>query len=154
MLISVILGILSLFLVYVKFVKLPPYLNQVPLVHPWYPFIGNVFLLLGKSPVELFNTIHSLFSSFDRLFQLWFGVQPVIGVTHPDLLRKVLTSGACLDKPFFYRFSRIDQGLWAAKSEYTVGKITTKLFIFVFMVKCFKFLRYWLYCTNISLSLC
>ncbi|KAL1375923.1 hypothetical protein pipiens_004556 [Culex pipiens pipiens] len=108
------LGATVLFLLYWKLLKVPSYLIGIPRAQPWYPVLGNALLLMGKSPETFFNAVNALFARHDRLFQLWFGPRPVIGVSHPDLVEKVLTSATCLEKPYFYRFSRVDQGLWAA----------------------------------------
>ncbi|KAL9697747.1 hypothetical protein quinque_001188 [Culex quinquefasciatus] len=108
------LGAIVLFLLYWKLVRVPSYLAGIPRAQPWYPVLGNALLLVGKSPETFFNAVNALFAHHNRLFQLWFGPRPVIGVSHPDLVEKVLTSMACLEKPYFYRFSRVDQGLWAA----------------------------------------
>ncbi|XP_038118460.1 cytochrome P450 4c21 [Culex quinquefasciatus] len=108
------LGAIVLFLLYWKLARVPSYLAGIPRAQPWYPVLGNALLLVGKSPETFFNAVNALFALHNRLFQLWFGPRPVIGVSHPDLVEKVLTSTACLEKPYFYRFSRVDQGLWAA----------------------------------------
>nr|XP_019562028.2 cytochrome P450 4c21-like [Aedes albopictus] len=108
---------LLIVLLFIKFIEPLIQLRNVPSVRPWYPLVGNVFLFLGKTGEQLFVMMNSVFARHDRLFLLWFGIRPVVGVCHPDLIRKVLTSGACLEKPFFYRFSRTDQGLWAAKTS-------------------------------------
>lgn len=117
MLITEFLILFLIVLVFIKLVKPLIQFRSMPYVRPWYPLVGNIFLFLGKTGEQLFDQMNSMFAQHNRLFLLWFGIRPVVGVSHPEFIRKVLTSRACLEKPFFYRFSRIDQGLWAAKSE-------------------------------------
>ncbi|XP_055611602.1 probable cytochrome P450 313b1 [Uranotaenia lowii] len=72
---------------------------------------------MGKGRQQVFESLTQVFSSHERVFQLWFGSRLTIGVTHPELIRKVLTNADCVEKPFFYRFSRVDHGLWAANAN-------------------------------------
>ncbi|XP_055633730.1 uncharacterized protein LOC129774058 [Toxorhynchites rutilus septentrionalis] len=53
-----------------------------------------------------------------RLVKVSFGPIPVICPTHPDLIQKVLTEAASMEKPFVYLFLRVKQGLLTAQLAY------------------------------------
>uniref|UniRef100_A0A182NMT2 Cytochrome P450 n=1 Tax=Anopheles dirus TaxID=7168 RepID=A0A182NMT2_9DIPT len=53
------------------------------------------------------------FKRFDGWFKIWFGPKLVLGSSHPDIMNAVLSHPACLEKPFFYDFVKLEHGIFA-----------------------------------------
>uniref|UniRef100_A0A182IQY6 Uncharacterized protein n=1 Tax=Anopheles atroparvus TaxID=41427 RepID=A0A182IQY6_ANOAO len=87
-------------------------------------WLGNMGDFFGKSPSEVFLVLDRHFRQHDRLFTLCFGPQVAIGITHPELVQKVLTHPDCQAKPDVYKVVRLPNGLLAAK--YDIWKIHRK----------------------------
>uniref|UniRef100_A0A182MTH7 Cytochrome P450 n=1 Tax=Anopheles culicifacies TaxID=139723 RepID=A0A182MTH7_9DIPT len=75
-----------------------------------YPIVGSTHLFMG-SDEQTFTVINDLFRKYSWMFKLSLGPKTVLCLSHPDLIQQVLTSRACQDKAFFYRFFEIDYGL-------------------------------------------
>lgn len=78
--------------------------------------------------------IHDLSLEYNKFTKLWLGPAMMwILVNDPRSIQKVLLSPQCLEKPFFYKFLRLDNGLISAKckheSDLIVVQIQTMLFI-------------------------
>ncbi|EAT35035.1 AAEL012761-PA [Aedes aegypti] len=73
--------------------------------------------LVRASDVDKFNRVVEAFSLPYRLWKVWLGPVVCLGVCHPDLVQIVLTHPDCLEKPFIYRFIRINRGLLVAEAE-------------------------------------
>lgn len=71
--------------------------------------------LVRASDVDKFNRVVEAFSLPYRLWKVWLGPVVCLGVCHPDLVQIVLTHPDCLEKPFIYRFIRINRGLLVAE---------------------------------------
>lgn len=71
--------------------------------------------MLNKNDEERFELVNNTFLEHDRLFRMMNGPSMLLGVTHPDLVQKVLSHPDCLEKPFFYDFVKYDQGIFSAK---------------------------------------
>lgn len=57
------------------------------------------------------------------MIKLWLGPAILwILVNDPKSIQKVLLSPVCLEKPFFYKFLRLDSGLISAKCKYQLLK--------------------------------
>uniref|UniRef100_A0A182NRL9 Cytochrome P450 n=1 Tax=Anopheles dirus TaxID=7168 RepID=A0A182NRL9_9DIPT len=95
--------------------------RALPTAHRW---LGNLGDFIGKSPAEVFLALDRHFRSHDRLFTMRFGSQLAIGITHPELVQKVLTHPECQAKPDLYKVVRLPNGLLAA--EHDVWKVHRK----------------------------
>uniref|UniRef100_A0A182XUM7 Uncharacterized protein n=1 Tax=Anopheles quadriannulatus TaxID=34691 RepID=A0A182XUM7_ANOQN len=89
--------------------------QDVPCAQPCYPLIGNGLSFLEKSPVKLFQNVVRPFNQFDRWFKVWLGPQLMLCTSHPVLAESVLSHPKCLDKPFFYSFVQLEQGILTRK---------------------------------------
>lgn len=88
---------------YVKHLKFTPL---------FIPFIGNLFVTMGKSPVELFRVIIQLIKQNDTPNKLYIGPGLVIILDKPEDVKAVLTSPNCLDKPYYYNFYPCPRGIF------------------------------------------
>ncbi|XP_055610599.1 cytochrome P450 4c21-like [Uranotaenia lowii] len=84
---------------------------------PNYPILGNLPTTLGKGPNEMFTVLNEWFRPHDRIFACKFGPLLAIGVTHPELVQKVLNHPDCQEKPDVYKVVRLPSGLLAARYE-------------------------------------
>jgi cytochrome P450 family 4 len=63
--------------------------------------------------------LHELCLEYNHMIKLWLGPAILwILVNDPKTIQKVLLSPVCLEKPFFYKFLRLDSGLISAKCKY------------------------------------
>jgi cytochrome P450 family 4 len=93
-----------------------------------YGLLGHGPHFLGKSEEGRFQLLHELCLKFDHLIKLWLGPAILwVLVNDPKTIQKVLLSQVCLEKPFFYKFLRLDSGLISAKCEPTIHVILTKV---------------------------
>lgn len=66
-----------------------------------------------------FDLLHSMCLQFPRIIKLWLGPNMLwIFLNDPKLIQKLLLSPVCLEKPFFYKFLRLDSGLISSKCKY------------------------------------
>ncbi|XP_049287425.1 cytochrome P450 4c21-like [Anopheles funestus] len=107
-------GILSLY-VYCK-IKFK-FAEKIPCVEPLHPVFGNGLEFAQKNSYEIFKSLSHAYKDNKRIFKLCFGPIPVICVSHPDLIQKIMTDPATMDKPFVYDFMRVEHGLLTAKYE-------------------------------------
>lgn len=91
--------------------------KDLPVVVPEKSFLGVNYTLLGLNDVERFELVNRIFQQHDRLFKMTIGPMLILGVSHPDLVQKVLSHPDCLEKPYFYDFVKYDQGIFSAKCE-------------------------------------
>ncbi|XP_058823417.1 cytochrome P450 4C1-like isoform X2 [Topomyia yanbarensis] len=99
--------------------------DKIPAVQPWTPFFGNGLEFAQKNSYEIFASLTRAFKDNKRVFKLCFGPIVTVCPTHPDLIQKVLTSPASMDKPYVYYFLRVPGGLLIA--EYDVWKVHRKV---------------------------
>uniref|UniRef100_A0A182XWL0 Uncharacterized protein n=1 Tax=Anopheles stephensi TaxID=30069 RepID=A0A182XWL0_ANOST len=66
---------------------------------------------MEKSPVKLFENVVQPFKQFDRWFKIWLGPQLILCTSHPLLAESVLNHPKCLEKPFFYSFVQLEDGI-------------------------------------------
>ncbi|XP_062557039.1 uncharacterized protein LOC134221888 [Armigeres subalbatus] len=118
LLLAVPLSIAFLTLVYVRVLQ---YINRFADGVPFagisrYPLFINDWKLLRASPERKFEILRETFAQHDRLFRVWLGPRMAFGTCHPDVVQAILTHPECVEKPFFYRFARLDHGLLVAKA--------------------------------------
>lgn len=89
-------------------------------VGPTVPVFGNGLQFANQNSFKIFQNMTRVFHNEHRIFKLHFGPIPVVCPNHPDLLQKVLTDTATLNKPFVYKFLRLDHGLTAGKCKYVI----------------------------------
>ena len=78
--------------------------------------LGHGPYLLGKNDGQKFKWLHETCLEFKSLLKLRLGPAMIwIIVNEPRFIQKVLLSPNCLEKPFFYKFLRLDNGLISAK---------------------------------------
>ncbi|XP_053671549.1 uncharacterized protein LOC128721779 [Anopheles nili] len=88
--------------------------EKIPTVEPMRPFFGNGLEFAQKNSYEIFKSLTRAYKDNKRIFKLSFGPYPVICPTHPDLIQKIMTEQASMDKPFVYDFMRVKHGLLTA----------------------------------------
>lgn len=108
-------GALSLYL-YCK-IKFK-FAEKIPCVEPLHPIFGNGLEFAQKNSYEIFKSLTRAYKDNKRIFKLCFGPIPVICPTHPDLIQKIMTEQASMDKPFVYDFMRVDHGLLTAQCKF------------------------------------
>ncbi|XP_055611140.1 cytochrome P450 4c21-like isoform X1 [Uranotaenia lowii] len=79
---------------------------------PKVPFFGNGLSFRGVNRLKIYPVLHQAFNTKARLFKITFGPMPIICPNHPDLMQKVMLDPASMDKPYFYDFFGITQGLF------------------------------------------
>ncbi|EAT42802.2 AAEL005700-PA [Aedes aegypti] len=89
--------------------------DSLPQLKPWFPVVGNGALMFGKSDVDRFDVLVKIFRDYDRMVRVWAGPKMLLFTSHPDLVQQLLTSPACLEKPFLYSFAGFEQGLFTSK---------------------------------------
>ncbi|XP_053671864.1 cytochrome P450 4C1-like [Anopheles nili] len=114
LLLAVILCVLTISSYWAQRLRWADGIPRAVATHRW---LGNVGDFLGKTPGEVFLVLDRHFRQHNRLFTMRFGPQLAIGVTHPDLIQKVLTHPDCQAKPDLYKVVRLPNGLLAAKYD-------------------------------------
>uniref|UniRef100_A0A182PYY7 Uncharacterized protein n=1 Tax=Anopheles epiroticus TaxID=199890 RepID=A0A182PYY7_9DIPT len=102
---------------YYTFVVRVRYARDIPSAKPCYPLIGNGLSFMEKSPVKLFENVVRPFTQFDRWFKVWLGPQLMLCTSHPVLAECVLSHPKCLEKPFFYSFVQLENGILTRKYQ-------------------------------------
>ena len=87
---------------------------SIPTIQPMYPVIGNTLIFRGTDLQQKFERFNRTYTA-NRIFKGWVGPMMFVGVTHPDLIQRVLTDSSCLQKPFYYDFFGLNNGLLTAK---------------------------------------
>ncbi|CAO1411007.1 unnamed protein product [Diamesa serratosioi] len=96
--------------------------------------LGHGPHFLGKDDEGRLKMLHALCLEHKRLVKLWLGPAIMwILVNDTKCIQKILLSPNCLEKPFFYKFLRLDNGLISAK--YDVWKIHRKSLNYSFNLK-------------------
>ncbi|EAT48675.2 AAEL000326-PA [Aedes aegypti] len=83
-------------------------------------FLGMDLTMAVEDEVQRFESVWRMFLSHDRMFKHLLGPIMGIGISHPDLMHKVLSHPDCLEKPFFYNFVQLEHGIFSA--EYKLWK--------------------------------
>ncbi|EAT48676.1 AAEL000357-PA [Aedes aegypti] len=108
-------AILAFFAIRDHLRKTQAFAENLPIVVPEKSFLGINYDLLGLNDEERFELVNRIFLQQDRLFRMSIGPMLILGVSHPDLVQKLLSHPDCLEKPFFYDFVKYDQGIFSAK---------------------------------------
>ncbi|XP_058449851.1 cytochrome P450 4c21-like isoform X2 [Malaya genurostris] len=101
------------------------YADKIPSVGPLHPVLGNYPEFAQKNTFQTFQNLNRIFMTDERLVKVLFGPYPVICVLHADLIAKVLTESTSMEKPYPYRFIRLDGGLTALR--YDIWKVHRKV---------------------------
>nr|XP_019562040.2 cytochrome P450 4c21-like [Aedes albopictus] len=91
---------------------------------PKVSFLGMDLTMAVENEVQRFESVWQMFLSHERMFRHLLGPIMGIGVSHPDLMQKVLSHPDCLEKPFFYKFIQLENGIFSA--EYKLWKSQRK----------------------------
>lgn len=77
--------------------------------------LKNCFIFI----IERFKLITSILEKYHehKLVKVWLGPWLFVFVNDPELIQNVLHSNQCLEKSFFYKFWKLDNGLMSAKRE-------------------------------------
>lgn len=69
--------------------------------------------------IERFILITSILDKYQqhKLVKVWLGPWLFVFINDPELVQKVLHSNQCLEKSFFYKFWKLDNGLMSAKRK-------------------------------------
>lgn len=71
--------------------------------------------------------LHDLCLEHNSYTKLWLGPAIIwILVNEPRSIQKILLSSLCLEKPFFYKFLRLENGLISAKCKVAIYKDAKK----------------------------
>lgn len=97
------------------------YVKDVRYIKPSYPFIGNLFLLVGKSTKELFDFFVKSIKNGSPI-KAYLAAQLYMAIDEPDDVKAILTSLDCLDKPYIYDY--VPHGLLAEKCKQTNHEYT------------------------------
>lgn len=92
--------------------------KNVVVVEPCYPLIGNGLLFVGKDDVRRFWNVKKMFDRKEDLLRFFLGPKMVIGTSDPKTAQQILTEPNCMEKPYFYDYFLIGQGVFTAKSDY------------------------------------
>ncbi|CAG9806070.1 unnamed protein product [Chironomus riparius] len=129
------LTVLIVFLVqsYFQHKKFYKFSENIP-SPPSFGLLGHAPYFLGKNEQGRLEMLHQLCLEQKTYTKLWLG--PAIMwmiVNDPKTIQKILLSPVCLEKPFFYKFLRLENGLISAK--YDVWKIHRKALNYSFNLR-------------------
>ncbi|XP_062563666.1 cytochrome P450 4C1-like [Armigeres subalbatus] len=96
--------------------------KNIDVLQPWYPIVGNMFMLIGKDDLQKFEIIYRECSRADKLFRFYMGPKPMICTGHPDMAKQILTDANCFDKPYLYDFLMLKNGVFASKTHIWKGQ--------------------------------
>ncbi|KXJ83300.1 hypothetical protein RP20_CCG007745 [Aedes albopictus] len=111
--------------------------QNIPVVEPWYPLIGNGLLFLGKNDKDKFQNLVKICAGKDGLFRLYLGPKVFFGTGDPDMAQKIMTNPNCIDKPYMYDYFHHEKGVLFAKSA-RYAMISMKI-MFVYLLKRYRF---------------
>jgi cytochrome P450 family 4 len=88
----------------------------------WYFYSSSIMKLEynGRYLANLgrLKMLHQLCSEYKSYTKLWLGPAIMwILINDPRSIQKILLSPLCLEKPFFYKFLRLENGLISAKCK-------------------------------------
>ena len=83
-------------------------------------------IVLGR-----FNLLHEMCLKYPNTLKLWLGPTMLwVLVNEPRYIQKILLSPICLEKPFFYKFLRLDSGLISSKCKFFWCELSKPVFDF------------------------
>jgi hypothetical protein len=91
--------------------------NKIPSATPHLPIIGNTHLLIGKDDHQRLELLTRLCQDHDKMFKFMIGPQPIFVAPDPDTIHTILTNNNVMDRPFFYKFMRMDNGILAGSCK-------------------------------------
>ncbi|XP_052865196.1 cytochrome P450 4C1-like [Anopheles cruzii] len=102
-----------------------------------YPFIGTLYLILGKTPEEIFQVITERTRRYDGIHRIWVGMTPEVRLSKAEYVEKVISSSKHIEKANLYRFlgDWLGEGLLTAKGErwFQHRKLITPTFHFTML---------------------
>lgn len=78
---------------------------------------SSIWTVFRKDDIQRFGSVVGMFRNSDRLFRISYGPVKLLGTCHPDVIQQILTNPGCVERPFFYRFTGLEQGLLSARRE-------------------------------------
>lgn len=115
-------AILSLAVIW-SIVQKNRFAQNVPTIEPWYPLVGNGLLFFGKNDIKKFHKLRKAFDRKDALFRLYLGPRMLLCTSDPTVAQAIMTDANCMEKPYVYKFFNLNEGVFAAKSEYFSNEI-------------------------------
>lgn len=94
---------------------LESYVKHVKIAKPSYPFIGIMFLMIGKSTKEIFEILLKFIKSGTPI-KGYFASQLYVALDHPDDVKAIFTSPHCVNKPFVYDY--LPRGILSERCKY------------------------------------
>lgn len=77
-----------------------------------------------------FNLLHEMCLKYPQTLKLWLGPSMLwVLINDPKMIQKVLLSPICLEKPFFYKFLRLNSGLISSKCKFFREECSENLFV-------------------------
>ncbi|KAL1398084.1 hypothetical protein pipiens_002429 [Culex pipiens pipiens] len=119
MLFEVLLSIVGALLLvqYLKYLWATRYIQKITPCLPkaLYPIVGHIPMLCGLDSEGIFSAMANAFRHVDHLGRMMIGPLPVILINHPETLEAVLTSERMLNKPYFYDFMEVSDGIFGMR---------------------------------------
>ncbi|KAL9697752.1 hypothetical protein quinque_001193 [Culex quinquefasciatus] len=78
---------------------------------------SSIWTVFRKDDIQRFGSVVGMFRNSDRLFRISYGPVKLFGTCHPDVIQQILTNPGCVERPFFYRFTGLEQGLLSARHQ-------------------------------------
>ncbi|KAL1399046.1 hypothetical protein pipiens_008518 [Culex pipiens pipiens] len=78
---------------------------------------SSIWTVFRKDDIQRFGSVVGMFRNSDRLFRISYGPVKLLGTCHPDVIQQILTNPGCVERPFFYRFTGLEQGLLSARHQ-------------------------------------
>ncbi|XP_039444999.1 cytochrome P450 4c21-like [Culex pipiens pallens] len=127
MLFEVLLSIVGALLLvqYLKYLWATRYIQKITPCLPkaLYPIVGHIPMLCGLDSEGIFSAMANAFRHVDHLGRMMIGPLPVILINHPETLEAVLTSERMLNKPYFYDFMEVSDGIFGMRDGERWSKI-------------------------------
>ncbi|KAL1399839.1 hypothetical protein pipiens_007908 [Culex pipiens pipiens] len=89
---------------------------KIPTVQPAVPLLGHIPMFWNRTSEQAFSSLTYCFRQVDRLGKVLFGPVLLVFVHHPDLLQQLFSREDLHDRPFFYDFLGLGNGLLSERN--------------------------------------